>query len=72
VLGSETVGDVSLFFLNPVGHIHYWVSNAWGGSAEVNFVSNPWFGNQDAAKYALDSGYAYDNQFYGFDFKVTF
>ncbi|HAS6347712.1 TPA: DUF3943 domain-containing protein [Vibrio vulnificus] len=72
VLGSATMGDVSLFFLNPVGHIHYWVTDAWGGSAEVNFVSNPWFGNQDAAKFALDSGYAYDNQFYGFDFKVTF
>ncbi len=47
VMGSETMGDVSLFFLNPVGHIHYWVSDAWGGSAEFQFSSSPWFGNQD-------------------------
>ena len=33
VWGSETMGNVSLFFLNPVGHIHGWVSDAWGGSA---------------------------------------
>ncbi|MBE4617428.1 DUF3943 domain-containing protein [Vibrio navarrensis] len=72
VLGSKTAGDVSLFFLNPVGHIHHWASNLWGGSADVSFTSNPWFGNQDAAKFALDAGYAYDNQFYGLDFKVTF
>ena len=72
VMGSETVGDVSLFFLNPVGHIHYWVSDAWGGSAEFQFSSSPWFGNQDAAKFAMDSGASYDNVFYGFEMKVTF
>ncbi|WP_237725222.1 DUF3943 domain-containing protein [Vibrio fluvialis] len=72
VLGSESVGSVTLFFLNPVGHIHGWVSNAWGGSAEFQFESNPWFGNQDAAKFALDSGATYDTQFIGASFKVTF
>ncbi|MEL7287343.1 MAG: DUF3943 domain-containing protein, partial [Pseudomonadota bacterium] len=72
VMGSETMGDVSLFFLNPVGHIHYWVSDAWGGSAEFQFSSSPWFGNQDAAKFAMDSGASYDNVFYGFEMKVTF
>ena len=72
VMGSETVGDVSLFFLNPIGHIHYWVSDAWGGSAEFQFSSSPWFGNQDAAKFAMDSGASYDNVFYGFEMKVTF
>ncbi|CAE6899729.1 Domain of unknown function (DUF3943) [Vibrio sp. B1ASS3] len=72
VMGSETVGDVSLFFLNPVGHIHYWVSDAWGGSAEFQFSSSPWFGNQDAAKFAMDAGASYDNVFYGFEMKVTF
>lgn len=72
VMGSETVGDVSLFFLNPIGHIHYWISDAWGGSAEFQFSSSPWFGNQDAAKFAMDSGASYDNVFYGFEMKVTF
>lgn len=72
VMGSETMGDVSLFFLNPVGHIHYWVSDAWGGSAEFQFSSSPWLGNQDAAKFAMDSGASYDNVFYGFEMKVTF
>ncbi len=42
VMGSQTMGDVSLFFLNPVGHIHYWVSDAWGGDAEVNLNTNPY------------------------------
>lgn len=72
VMGSETMGDVSLFFLNPIGHIHYWISDAWGGSAEFQFSSSPWFGNQDAAKFAMDSGASYDNVFYGFEMKVTF
>ncbi|WP_406733244.1 DUF3943 domain-containing protein [Vibrio scophthalmi] len=72
VLGSETMGDVTLFFLNPVGHIHGWVSGAWGGSADFQFSSKPWFGNQDAAKFALDAGANYDSQFYGMELKVTF
>nr|WP_216607556.1 DUF3943 domain-containing protein [Vibrio tubiashii] len=72
VLGSETVGDVSLFFLNPVGHIHGWVSGAWGGSAEFQYSSKPWFGNQDAAKFAMDAGASYDNVFYGVEMKVSF
>ena len=40
VWGSETMGSVSLFFLNPVGHIHGWVSDAWGGSAEFGSTQN--------------------------------
>ncbi len=72
VLGSEAVGGVSLFLLNPVGHIHYWVSDAWGGSAELQFSSSPWFGNQSAANYAMNAGTSYDNQFYGVKLKVTF
>ncbi|WP_390904230.1 DUF3943 domain-containing protein [Vibrio furnissii] len=72
VWGSERMGSFTLFFLNPVGHIHGWVSNAWGGSAEFQFESHPWFGNQDAAKFALDSGATYDTQFVGATFKVTF
>ncbi|SDG96854.1 protein of unknown function [Vibrio xiamenensis] len=72
VLGSETMGSVSLFFLNPVGHIHGWVSNAWGGSAEFQFVDNPWFDNQSAAKFAADSGAVYDSAFYGGQLTITF
>lgn len=29
VMGSDTMGGVTLFFLNPIGHIHGWVSSAW-------------------------------------------
>ncbi|WP_114784751.1 DUF3943 domain-containing protein [Vibrio tetraodonis] len=72
VWGSETMGSVSLFFLNPVGHIHGWVSDAWGGSAEFQFNTKPWFGNQDVAKFALDSGASYDDVFYGVEMKITF
>ncbi|NLS14034.1 DUF3943 domain-containing protein [Vibrio sp. SM6] len=72
VWGSERLGSVSLFLLNPVGHIHYWVTDAWDGSAELNFSSTPWFGNQEVAKYALDAGASYDNRFYGVELKVHF
>ncbi|WP_299690702.1 DUF3943 domain-containing protein [uncultured Vibrio sp.] len=72
VMGSKTMGDVSLFFLNPVGHIHYWVTDAWGGDAEVNLNTNPWWENQDAARFAYDAGAPYDSQFVGMNFKVTF
>ncbi|WP_282176520.1 DUF3943 domain-containing protein [Vibrio nereis] len=72
VLGSATMGDVTLFFLNPVGHIHGWVSNTWGGSAELQYSSNPWFGNDQAAKFALESGAQYDNVFYGVEMKISF
>ncbi|RJX65790.1 DUF3943 domain-containing protein [Vibrio sinensis] len=72
VWGSRSMGDVTLFFLNPVGHIHGWVTNAWGGSADFQFSSKPWFGNQDAAKFALDAGAAYDSQFVGMEMKITF
>ncbi len=72
VWGSETMGDISLFFLNPVGHIHGWVSSAWGGSAEFQFVNTPYFGNHSAASYAAESGARYDSVFYGAQLKITF
>ncbi len=72
VLGSETVGDISLIFLNPVGHVHYWVTDAWGGSADLQFSSSPWFGNQDVANFAKNAGASYDSQFYGVELIVTF
>jgi hypothetical protein len=71
VLGSETLGSISLFFLNPVGHIHYWATDAWGGSAEGGFTTSPWFNNQDAAKFALDSGAEYE-PFYGVQLTLKF
>lgn len=72
VWGSEGLGDFTLFFLNPVGHIHGWATSAWGGSAEFQYSSKPWFGNQDAAKFAMDAGASYDNIFYGVEMKLTF
>ncbi|MFW7522730.1 DUF3943 domain-containing protein [Vibrio ostreicida] len=72
VWGSRTAGDVTLFFLNPVGHIHGWVSDAWGGSAEFQYSSKPWFGNQDAAQFALDAGAHSDHIFYGAQVIISF
>ncbi len=72
VWGSRTMGDVSLFFLNPVGHIHYWVTDAWGGEADLNFNLDPWYGNQDAARFAMDAGANYDAQYYGATLKISF
>lgn len=72
VWGSNSMGNVTLFFLNPVGHIHGWVTNAWGGSLNVQYSSTPWFGNQEAAQFALDSGARYDSVFYGVELQVTF
>ncbi|OLQ91880.1 ubiquitin--protein ligase [Vibrio ponticus] len=72
VWGSESMGNVTLFFLNPVGHIHGWVTDAWGGSASLSYSSQPWFGNQDAAQFALDAGASYDQVFYGVELEISF
>ncbi|MGF1726574.1 DUF3943 domain-containing protein [Photobacterium nomapromontoriensis] len=71
VMGSETLGDVSLFLLNPVGHIHYWVTDWWKGDTDVSFTYSPWFGNKNAANYALDAGASYDKAFIGLEFKLA-
>ncbi len=72
VLGSTALGDVSLFFLNPVGHIHHWVADSWGADAEMSFGTSPWFGNQEAASYALDAGAPYDHQFMSLTMSIKF
>ncbi|MGF1698035.1 DUF3943 domain-containing protein [Vibrio kyushuensis] len=72
VWGSERMGSFTLFFLNPVGHIHGWVTDAWGGSAEFQYSSTPWFGNSGAAAFAMDAGASYDRQFYGVELKIGF
>ena len=43
------------------------------GVAQPNskFNTKPWFGNQDVAKFALDSGASYDDIFYGVEMKIT-
>ncbi|MDP2570622.1 DUF3943 domain-containing protein [Vibrio penaeicida] len=72
VLGSETLGDVSLFFLNPVGHIHYWVTDAWGGDAKFNFRTQPWTGYQTEVDMAVNPQGPLDKQFYGMELTLTF
>ncbi|NGN97775.1 DUF3943 domain-containing protein [Grimontia sp. S25] len=72
VLGSDTLGGVSLFLLNPVGHIHGWVTNLWQGDTEVRMNYDPWFNNQDAARYAADAGAPYDSQFIGMQVSLKF
>jgi len=71
VMGSETLGNVSLFFLNPVGHIHYWMTDWWQGDTDVSFTYTPWFGNTDAANFALDAGADHDKQFIGLQVKLS-
>nr|WP_159063732.1 DUF3943 domain-containing protein [Thaumasiovibrio occultus] len=70
VWGSKTFGSVNLFLLNPVGHIHYWVTDIWRDDVEVNMNYSPWFGNTDAANFALDAGAPYDSQFIGMEVKL--
>lgn len=72
VLGSEYIGNVSLFFLNPVGHIHGWVSGLWEGDVDVKMSYDPWLSNLDAAKFAMDAGSRYDSQFIGMAFNLKF
>ena len=70
VMGSERLGSVSLFLLNPVGHIHYWMTNWWEGDTEVSFTYTPWFGNTEAANFALDAGANYDSAFIGLQVRL--
>ncbi len=70
VWGSKRFGSVNLFLLNPVGHIHYWITDWWKDDVDVNMNYTPWFGNQNAANYALDSGARYDSQFVGLEVKL--
>ena len=43
------------------------------GAAQLDPIQHkPWFGNQDVAKFALDSGASYDDIFYGVEMKITF
>lgn len=72
VMGSAVMGDITLFLLNPVGHIHGWVSDTWGGSAELHYSSIPWFSNVQAADFALNSGARYDKHFYGVEITIRF
>ena len=72
VLGSETLADVSLFLLNPVGHIHYWLTDWWDVKSELSVTQDRWFGYQAAANYAYDSGAEYSDNFVGLQLKVEF
>ncbi len=70
VWGSKSFGNFNLFLLNPVGHIHYWVTDWWGDDVDVNMNYSPWFGDRDATKFALDSGARYDAAFVGMQVKL--
>ncbi|MEZ8143111.1 ubiquitin-protein ligase [Enterovibrio norvegicus FF-33] len=72
VMGSDTMGGVSLFFLNPVGHIHHWITDMWQGDTDVRMNYDPWFNNQEAARYAADAGAPYDSQFISMQVSLKF
>lgn len=42
VMHSELLGDVSLFLLNPVGHIHHWINRWWDHGVDVRLSTSPW------------------------------
>lgn len=72
VASSQTLGDVSLFLLNPVGKIHHWISDFLGNDTSINFTTTQWLGNQDAEKFALKHKTDLNNQFYGLEVEVRF
>ncbi|MCL9783747.1 DUF3943 domain-containing protein, partial [Vibrio sp. S4M6] len=72
VWGSKTMGDVTLFLLNPIGHIDAWASDLWNGHAEFEFTSSTWDGYDDARIYALNAGAHPDSVYYGGKIKFTF
>ncbi|MBM7035927.1 DUF3943 domain-containing protein [Vibrio ulleungensis] len=72
VWGSSGFGSFTLFFLNPVGHIHYWVTDAWGGDAEGKLMFNQWFDDPNATSFAIDSGASYDPTFIGYQLSLKF
>lgn len=72
VWGSKTMGDVTLFLLNPIGHIDAWAEDMWNGHAEFQFTSSTWDGYDDARVYALNAGAHPDNVYYGGKIKFTF
>lgn len=72
VLNSETLGDVSLFFLNPIGHIHHWITGIWRDETSVNLSYDPWMDNKQAAKFAKETGTITNEQFIGMQVKLAF
>lgn len=63
VLNSEILGSVSLFFLNPVGHIHHWATSLWQDETEVALNYDPWFNNKEAATFAQNSQEKWNDKF---------
>ncbi len=72
VLNSETLGNVSLFFLNPIGHIHHWITDIWRDETSVNLSYDPWMGNTQAAKFAKEADINTNEQFIGMQVKLAF
>lgn len=72
VMGSETLADVSLFLLNPVGHIHYWLTDWWNVDTKLRITQDRWFGYHQAAQFADQSNAGYSDNFVGLQFEVKF
>ncbi len=72
LFGSKGIGNVSLFFLNPVGHIHYWLTDSWSAEVKGQWIMAPWFGDQELMQFAIDAGAPVDNQFIGYQFVLNF
>ena len=72
VWGSKYWGDVTLFILNPIGHIDAWSKEMWDGDAQFQFTSSPWANNPDAHSFAIKSGAHQDSVYYGGEIKFTF
>ncbi len=68
VMGSKVLGNISLFFLDPVGHIHIWIKEAWHTETQIQFVPSHSFfppqGNQ------TEDHLFYDPSFIGVQFTL--
>ncbi len=70
VMGSKTMGNISLFFLDPVGHIHSWIQESWHTNAQFQFVSSySFFTNHYSV---ADTSLHYDPTFIGVEFTLRF
>lgn len=72
VFGSKMLGKTALFFLNPIGHIHHWATDWWSGESSLSVKYNPWFDDQQAAKFVHEAGANYSDDFIGLQLKFKF
>nr|WP_225874297.1 DUF3943 domain-containing protein [Vibrio algicola] len=72
LLGSETVGTISLFLLNPIGHIHYWFTGDDESNSELSLTSDPSLSYPKTNLLNHNTSHYAGNEFIGMTFKYHF